>query len=95
MVKIKKVPETTCWLYCQPDDKKVPTLVGEIATSLELSDVRCQIKRECNGDYFIEWKNPKSLEIDTIMIDNCGKCSDWPEGFYDEADKFLDELIDM
>jgi predicted ATPase len=82
-IKINKVEEPTCSLY-DPDSNHI----GEINSTLELNDVRIQIKNNGVSGYYIMWKGSP------IRIDRRGNLEAWPKGFYDIIDDQLMELLD-
>jgi predicted ATPase len=83
MIKINEIKESPCKLYDNKDN-----LVGDIISTLQLSDVRIQIKKEKVSGYYVIWNDQK------IRIDKFGYVESWPKGFFDTYDDQLDELID-
>ena len=83
MIKINEIKETTCILI---DPQGV--VVGEIASQLQLDDVRIQIKKQCVSEYTIKWKDQ------LINISKDGSFDIWPVGFFDIMDTQLNELLD-
>lgn len=61
--------------------------VGEIENELQLYDVQIQIAREKAEGYFIVWKGER------IDIDCNGELSKWPNGFCDQSQHALVELL--
>lgn len=87
MIEIKQIIEPVCRLY-SPDD----TLVGKIISGVQLCDVRCQIKKESVEGYYIIWNNGN--QDFRLNINKNGGIDYWPDGFYDQLDKYLLILTD-
>ena len=83
VVKINTIKETT---YILIDPQGI--VVGEIASQLQLDDIRIQIKKQCISGYTINWKDQ------LINISKDGSFDTWPVGFFDIMDTQLNELLD-
>lgn len=61
--------------------------VGKIENELQLFDVQIQIAKERAEGYYIEWKGER------IDISPSGELSKWPNGYGDQSQRALVELI--
>lgn len=89
MITIRKIEESTAKLY-GPDD----VLIGEITSELQLYDVRCQIKEQGLGGYYLIWKDPNSGQDFEMWFNKRGQINHWPKGFFHKIDNYLHKLVD-
>lgn len=83
MIRVKdNLKSTECDLWKEPQE-----FIGHIKNEVQFHDVRVQIMREKAVGYFVFWKGYK------IPIDTDGRIATWPDGFYDQIDNLLNELI--
>jgi hypothetical protein len=82
-ITINKIIEPTSELFDSNDNK-----IGDITSFLQMLDVRLQIKRNNLDGYYFLYKHIK------IYIDKNGKLLKYVEGFYDQFDYYIDELLD-
>jgi hypothetical protein len=75
-------------LYCKE------LAVGPIRSTIQLNDVKLQIRREKLSGYELVWKKSDG-EVEVIGIDEFGILSKKPKGFFDILDDQLDELIGL
>ena len=81
MININTIKEPVCRLY---DDSGI--CLGNITSDIQFLDVRCQIMDEGIGGYYVIWNNY------IIKINKDGCCDEWPKGFYDQNEAYLDRL---
>lgn len=74
--------EPVCSLYNTKGEN-----IGEIHNSMQLNDVRLQIKKEGIAGYTV-WFNGRF-----VKIDKNGNLDTWPDGFYDQTINQLIQLI--
>lgn len=65
------------------------TFLFRINNFLTMNDIRLQIKKLKLEGYYFLFNGLK------LPINNIGRLSNWPPGFYDRLDKQLDEFIDI
>lgn len=82
MITIHRISEPITSLYNPHGD-----LIGYITNSLELNDIRIQIKEQQLSGYFVKYLYH---EID---IDKDGGVDFWPSGFYDKSVIQLNNLL--
>jgi hypothetical protein len=90
-IKIRKIEQSVCDLY-DPEGK----LIGVIDNELSLCDVRVQIAKAKASGYYIIWKVKRSNVWLDIRLDITpdGRLSEWPVGFMDKQDFFLEDLLE-
>jgi len=81
-IKVNEIVEPTCNLY-NPDDE----WIGQIESTLQLYDVRLQIKNKGVSGYYVLYHGQK------IRIDKFGNVEKWPIGFYDKHETQLIGLL--
>ena len=68
--------------------------IGEISTSVQLMEIRAQIKENPNyvNECFIRWIDEENIKWD-LYIEPGGFFEIWPKGFFDKFDILLEKLI--
>jgi len=82
------IPTESSYAELYKDD----IFIGCIKSEIQLFSIRAQIAEMDLEGYYIFWVDEEGISY-TINITACGRLSDWPVGFFDLFDFYLDKLL--
>lgn len=83
MLKVRKIEETPAEAFAPNGES-----VGKIEDLVSLMEFRMQVKIAQAEGYYIKWCDQ------IIYIAKDGSLDEWPEGFFDAYDDYLNILVD-